>query len=72
MLLGRKIMGYMARLRWLLIGVSMLAVIALSAFAGAENRVKTQQAGFEVHLDKPIDPPRLIETIQALVKAEAG
>jgi PAS domain S-box-containing protein len=46
-------------------------VIALSAFAGAENRVKTQQAGFQVHLDKPIDPPRLIETIQALVKAEA-
>jgi len=47
-------------------------VIALSAFAGAENRVKTQQAGFQVHLDKPIDPPRLIETIQALVKAEVG
>jgi PAS domain S-box-containing protein len=45
-------------------------VIALSAFAGAENRIKTQQAGFQVHLDKPIDPPRLIETIQALVKAE--
>jgi PAS domain S-box-containing protein len=46
-------------------------VIALSAFAGAENRAKTQQAGFQVHLDKPIDLPRLIETIQALVKAEA-
>jgi PAS domain S-box-containing protein len=44
-------------------------VIALSAFAGAENRIKTQQAGFQVHLDKPIDPPRLIETIQALVKS---
>ena len=47
-------------------------VIALSAFAGAENRVKTQQAGFRVHLDKPIDPPRLIETIQGLLKTEAG
>jgi PAS domain S-box-containing protein len=47
-------------------------VIALSAFAGAENRIKTQQAGFQVHLDKPIDPPHLIETIQALVKAEAA
>jgi CheY-like chemotaxis protein len=44
-------------------------VIALTAFAGAENRLKTQQAGFQIHLDKPIDPPRLIETIQALVKA---
>jgi PAS domain S-box-containing protein len=43
-------------------------VIALTAFAGAENRLKTRQAGFQVHLDKPIDPPRLIETIQTLVK----
>jgi PAS domain S-box-containing protein len=43
-------------------------VVALTAFAGAENRLKTQQAGFQTHLDKPIDPPRLIETIQALVK----
>jgi CheY-like chemotaxis protein len=47
-------------------------VIALTAFAGAENRLKTRQAGFQVHLDKPIDPPRLIETIQALVKTEVG
>jgi CheY-like chemotaxis protein len=45
-------------------------VIALTAFAGAENRLKTQQAGFQVHLDKPIDPPRLIETIKALIKPE--
>ena len=29
----------------------------LTAFAGAENRLKTEQAGFQVHLDKPIDPP---------------
>lgn len=47
-------------------------VIALTAFAGAENRLKTRQAGFQVHLDKPIDPPRLVETIQALVKTEVG
>jgi PAS domain S-box-containing protein len=46
-------------------------VIALSAFAGAENRIKTKQAGFQVHLDKPIDPPHLIEAIEALVKADA-
>jgi PAS domain S-box-containing protein len=47
---------------------SAVPVVALTAFAGAENRLKTQQAGFQIHLDKPIDPPRLIETIQALVK----
>jgi PAS domain S-box-containing protein len=43
-------------------------VIALTAFPGAENRLKTEQAGFQVHLDKPIDPPRLIEAIRALLK----
>ncbi len=43
-------------------------VIALTAFAGAENRLKTQQVGFQVHLDKPIDPPQLIEAIQRLMK----
>jgi PAS domain S-box-containing protein len=45
-------------------------VVAMTALAGAENRLKTQQAGFRVHLDKPIDPPRLIEAIQALIKPE--
>jgi PAS domain S-box-containing protein len=45
-------------------------VIALTAFAGAENRLKTQRAGFQLHLDKPIDPLRLIETIQALLRPE--
>ena len=45
-------------------------VIALTAFAGAENRLKTQEAGFQVHLDKPIDPPQLIETIQRLIKPD--
>jgi CheY-like chemotaxis protein len=43
-------------------------VIALTAFAGAENRLKTQEAGFQMHLDKPVDPLQLIETIQALIK----
>jgi CheY-like chemotaxis protein len=42
----------------------------MTALAGAENRLKTQQAGFQAHLDKPIDPPLLIQTIQALIKVE--
>ena len=48
--------------------VKNVPVIALTALAGAENRFKTQQAGFQIHLDKPIDPPQLIETIQRLIK----
>jgi CheY-like chemotaxis protein len=49
--------------------VKNVPIVALTAFAGAENRLKTQQAGFQAHLDKPIDPPQLIETIQTLIKA---
>jgi PAS domain S-box-containing protein len=45
-------------------------VVALTAFAGAENRLKTKQAGFEIHLDKPIDPPQLIDTIDMLIKSK--
>jgi CheY-like chemotaxis protein len=47
---------------------SAVPVVALTAFAGAENRLKTEQAGFQVHLDKPIDPPQLIDTINTLIK----
>jgi PAS domain S-box-containing protein len=47
-------------------------VVALTAFAGAENRLKTREAGFQFHLDKPIDPPQLIETIRALVKSSGS
>jgi CheY-like chemotaxis protein len=45
-------------------------VVALTAFAGAENRLKTKQAGFQVHLDKPIDPPQLIDAINTLIKTK--
>ena len=47
----------------------IVPVIALTAFAGAENRIKTAQAGFRVHLDKPIDPPQLVNTIRGLIEA---
>jgi CheY-like chemotaxis protein len=49
---------------------SAVPVVALTAFAGAENRLKTEQAGFQVHLDKPIDPPQLIDAINTLIKAK--
>jgi CheY-like chemotaxis protein len=45
-------------------------VVALTAFAGAENRLKTEQAGFQVHLDKPIDPLQLIDAINTLIKTK--
>ena len=47
---------------------SNVAVVALTAFAGEENRLKKEQAGFQVHLDKSIDPPQLIDAINTLIK----
>jgi CheY-like chemotaxis protein len=47
-----------------------IPVVALTAFAGAENRLETEQAGFQVHLDKPIDPPQLIDAINTLIKTK--
>jgi len=46
----------------------VVPVVALTAFAAAENRLKKEQAGFQVHLDKPIDPLHLIDAINTLIK----
>jgi len=40
-----------------------LAAIALTAFARGEDAAKAQQAGYRVHLPKPVDPARLHATI---------
>ena len=42
---------------------------ALTAYARAEDRVKALQAGFQMHLAKPVDPVELIVAIAALAKA---
>jgi PAS domain S-box-containing protein len=40
-----------------------LPVIALTAFARAEDRTKTLDAGFDLHLGKPLKPHQLLEAI---------
>ena len=40
-----------------------LPAIALTAFARSEDAAKAQQAGYGVHLPKPVDPSRLYSTI---------
>jgi len=40
-----------------------IPAIALTAFAGEQDRQRTLQAGFQVHLAKPILPNQLIDTI---------
>jgi signal transduction histidine kinase len=41
-------------------------VVALSAFARAEDRVRSLQAGFQSHLAKPVDPAELLSVVASL------
>lgn len=41
---------------------------ALTAYGRTEDRAKTLQAGFEMHLAKPIDPVELASAVQALAR----
>jgi signal transduction histidine kinase/ActR/RegA family two-component response regulator len=44
-------------------------VIALTAYAGEQDRAKVLQAGFDLHVPKPIQPPELIAAIASLAGA---
>jgi PAS domain S-box-containing protein len=48
--------------------VRRLPAAALTAYARSDDRMKALQAGFQIHLAKPIDPAELVTTIAALVK----
>ena len=41
---------------------------ALTAFARAEDRTRSLQSGFEMHLAKPIDPGELVAAVATLVR----
>lgn len=41
---------------------------ALTAFARSEDRTKALQAGFEMHLAKPVDPGELVASVATLVR----
>lgn len=42
-------------------------IIALTAHAMAEDRIRTNLAGFSAHLTKPLDPKELVDTIKNLI-----
>ena len=48
------------------VGMAMPA-IALTGFAGPEDRRRALQAGFQSHMAKPVDPRELISTIATLL-----
>ena len=43
--------------------------VALTAYARASDRIKALEAGFQMHLAKPVEPAELIVTIAALAKS---
>ena len=43
-----------------------IPAVALTAFTGADHRARALDAGFTMHVGKPIDPDRLIEVATQL------
>ena len=48
--------------------VSRIPAIALTAYARAEDRAKALQAGYQLHLAKPVEPDKLIKMVASLVR----
>lgn len=48
--------------------VRELPAAALTAYARSEDRMRALEAGFQIHLAKPIDPAELVATLASLAK----
>jgi CheY-like chemotaxis protein len=46
-----------------------IPAIAVTAFAGSEDRLRALQAGYNMHVAKPIEPQELIKAVAALIHA---
>jgi PAS domain S-box-containing protein len=46
-----------------------IPVIALTAYAGGENRVRILAAGFQMHVPKPIEPAELVVAVASVARA---
>jgi PAS domain S-box-containing protein len=47
---------------------ALVPAIALTAYARIEDRVKAIQAGFQLHLSKPVEPIELVAMVQSLAR----
>jgi PAS domain S-box-containing protein len=56
------------RIRNLAGDASRIPAIALTAYARAEDRAKALQAGYQLHLSKPVEPVKLIAMVASLVR----
>jgi CheY-like chemotaxis protein len=50
------------------LGGEKIPAVALTAFARDEERKLALEAGFQVHLSKPIEPDKLVSVVANLVK----
>ncbi|HEX8561068.1 MAG TPA: response regulator [Pyrinomonadaceae bacterium] len=50
----------------------LLPAVALTAYAGVEDRRRAAAAGFQTHLAKPLDPGELVSVVAALVGRGPG
>ncbi|HYW18609.1 MAG TPA: response regulator [Nodularia sp. (in: cyanobacteria)] len=50
-------------------GVAQVPAVALTAYADSEDRIRALEAGFQIHLAKPVDPEELVITIANLVNS---
>ena len=46
--------------------------VALTALGSREDRVASREAGFHYHLDKPVDPRKLVEILSSVVRLTRG
>jgi PAS domain S-box-containing protein len=51
-------------------GKEKIPALALTAYARAEDRVNALEAGFQMHLAKPVNPEELIARIRELIETE--
>jgi PAS domain S-box-containing protein len=56
------------RIRNLSGDASRIPAIALTAYARTEDRAKALQAGYQLHLSKPVEPVKLIAMVASLVR----
>jgi len=46
--------------------------VAVTAFARREDRDRALDAGFDVHMAKPVDPSELVDAVAALARRQAA
>jgi CheY-like chemotaxis protein len=46
-----------------------LPAVALTAYAGDQDRIRAMTAGYETHISKPVEPAELVTVVASLAEA---